>query len=224
MKQREDIDIDTLVDIIRPEKAPYSPTKLNAKNFVKVDIASEDLPFKDKEFDFCLCSHTLEDLYNPFLIINEMGRVAKRGLIITPSMGKDMVFSHVDFTDWLTGARRVPGNSHHKWFFYNKRGRMRIIPKNFPILYTSDFQIVDWGGEEEYVHYWEGKIEYEKGDDLNIHKLIDEYESYVKSQKAKLKVGRALFFIDNPIFVAKEYLKLILKRGEGYKYRKISNY
>src|SRR3989344_2135249 len=147
MRQRDDIRVDTLVDIIAPEEAPYGPSKLRAKNFVRLDVTRDKLPFGDKEFDFCLCSHTLEDLTNPFLVIEEMGRVAKRGLIVTPSMGADMVFSRINFTDWLTGARRVPGLGHHKWFFSNKSGKMMIIPKNYPILYTGEFRFVKWTGE-----------------------------------------------------------------------------
>ena len=54
MKQHQDIKIDTLLDIIRPEEAPYGSSKLRAKNFVRVDITREKLPFKNKEFDFCL--------------------------------------------------------------------------------------------------------------------------------------------------------------------------
>ena len=219
MRQRDEINVHTLVDIIRPEEAPYGTSNLKAENFVKVDITKDRLPFKDKEFDFCICSHTLEDLPTPFLIMVEMSRVAKRGLIITPSMGADMAFSHIDFTDWLTGARRIPGDGHHKWFFYKKGGKMRIIPKNYSILYTSHFQIVEWSGEQEFIYYWQGSIDYEKGDDLNIYKLIDEYQNYVKTQKSKVEKGRALIFVDNPAYYLKEFIKLLLKRGQGFKYR-----
>lgn len=102
MKQHGELQIDTLVDIISPEEAPYTPSELKAKHFVKLDITHQKLPFENKEFDVCLCTHTLEDLPSPFSAIAEMSRVAKRGLIITPSMGTDMVFSHIDFTNWLT--------------------------------------------------------------------------------------------------------------------------
>jgi len=220
MRQREEIRVDTLVDIISPEEAPYGPSKLQATHFVRLDVVKQKLPFKDKEFDFCLCSHTLEDLTYPFLVIEEMERVAKRGLIVTPSMGADMVFSHINFTDWLTGARRVPGLGHHKWFFYKRRGKLRIIPKNYAILFTHRFQVVDWRGEDEALNYWEEGIDYEAGDDLNIHKLIDEYKAYIRNNNSKITFGRALFFIDSPIIYIKELAKSLLNRGEGFKYRK----
>jgi ubiquinone/menaquinone biosynthesis C-methylase UbiE len=62
MKQHSEIKIDTLIDIIRPEDAPYGKSKLKAKKFIKVDVTSQKLPIGDKEFDVCLCTHTLEDL------------------------------------------------------------------------------------------------------------------------------------------------------------------
>jgi len=219
MKQRREIKVDTLVDIIRPEKAPYSASRLSAKNFVRLDVTREQLPFKDREFDFCLCSHTLEDLTYPFLVIEEMSRVAKRGLIITPSMGADMVFSHIDITDWLTGARRLPGGAHHKWFFIKEDKKLRVIPKNYPILYTRDFQVIRWRGEEETVFYWERKIDYKEIKDINIHKLIDVYDKYIRSNRLQILKGTALIYFDNPLFILKAYLKKTLKIGAGYLHR-----
>lgn len=220
MKQHQGIKIDSLVDISRPEEVSYTPGKLLAKHFVRLDITKEKLPFSNKEFDFCLCTHTLEDLTNPELAINEMARVAKRGYIATPSFGSDLVFSHLDFTDWLTGARRVPGVAHHKWLFYKKGKKVRIVAKNYPILYTPRYQIVGWSGEEEFEYYWEGKIEYEILDDTSPHKLIEEYDRFIKMDRDKIKKGIALIFLDNPYFYLKEAVKLLFKKGYGFTYWK----
>lgn len=213
MKQHQLIHVDTLVDIIRPETAPYGKSKLLAKNFVQLDITKEKLPFKDNEFDFCLCTHTLEDLYNPFLLLNEMSRVSKRGYISTPSMGKDMEYSHYNLTDWKTGPRRVPGIGHHKWFFYNEKGVMQIIPKNYPLLYTSKFHITKWLGEIEFEKYWEGKINYKEIKDLNFYKLIEIYDNFLKENITKIKRSPVLIFLDNPYFFFKETLKILLKKN-----------
>ncbi len=122
MKQLEHIQVDTLVDIIHPDDSRYNLVGLLARNFVRLDIESDPFPFRDKEFDVCICSHTLEDLHHPFLVIQEMARVAKRGVIITPSRGKDSEFGPVNFINWGTGSRRVPGLAHHLWFFEVKGG------------------------------------------------------------------------------------------------------
>jgi len=220
MRQHKIIKVDTIVDLIKPEDAPYGPSELLAKHFVKADITHDKLPFKNKEFDICLCTHVLEDLASPFLIMDEMVRVAKRGLIVTPSMGQDMVFTPIDYTDWLTGARRVPGQAHHKWFFVEERGILKVIPKNFPVLYTKDFQIVSWKGELEMVYEWKERIRYEEFIGINIHKLIDEYQKFLYRNKRNIKMGRTLYFVDNPVSWVKSLLKVVLHRGEGYSRRK----
>jgi len=220
MTQHSVIKIDTLVDIIRPEDSPYNPSKLNAKRFVKLDITRNKLPFKDKEFDVVLCTHTLEDLPNPFLVIEEISRIAKRGLIVTPSMGYDMVFTPIDYTDWLSGARRIPGEAHHKWFFINDNGVLRVIPKYYGILYTGDFQVVNWSGKREMEYYWKDEINYEEFSSLNIHSLIDEYKKFITKNKKDIKIGMAAVFLDNPLNLVKALIKKIIKRGNGYKYRK----
>ena len=221
MMQHDQIRIDTLVDIIWPEDAPYTSSNLKAKKFVQLDITRQKLPFKNKSFDVCLCTHTLEDIYNPFLILGEMQRVAKRGLIVTPSMGKDMVYSHLDITDWLTGARRTPGLSHHKWFFLNSGKKMLVIPKNYGVLFSETFQIVDWKGEDEFVCIWKDKIDFEIFPEFDIHKLIDFYEEFIRENRGKIRFGRVFKFLDNPIQVTKAYLKLLLRRGKGFSRRRL---
>jgi len=219
MKQHDIINIHTLVDLISPEEAPYIRSKLLAKNFVRLDLTKEKLPFKDNEFDVCICSHTLEDLHNPFLAIEEMQRVAKRGIIVTPSMGIDMVFSHIDITDWLVGPRRTPGHSHHKWFFLNEKNKMIIIPKNYGVLYSGRFQITNWSGERDFVYKWNGKINYEVFQELNVHDLINYYEKFTVKFSKFIKYGRVLSFFDSPFYVLKAYLKFFARRGEGFKKR-----
>ncbi len=45
----------------------------------------EDLPFKDKSFDFIYCSHVLEHTISPQRAVDELLRVGKRGYIEVPS-------------------------------------------------------------------------------------------------------------------------------------------
>jgi hypothetical protein len=153
--------------------------------------------------------------------MNEMGRVAKRGLIVTPSMGLDMEFSPIDYTNWLTGAIRIPGQAHHKWFFVKEGKNLEVIPKNYPILYTKEFQVIKWGGEKEMEYYWQDIVNYSEFSSLNIHKLIDKYKKFLNKNSDKIKVGTTAIFVDNPFNVAKALLKRFLKRGSGYKYRAV---
>lgn len=216
-KQHDIIAVDTIVDIVRPEEAPYWQSKLKAKHFVKLDITRQKLPFQDKEFDFCICTHTIEDIDTPFLIIDEMSRVAKRGYIAVPNRGKDTEFSHFDLTDWLSGPRRVPGLAHHQWFFEITGNQLQITPKNYPLLYTQEFSIVEWSGDEELQFYWENKINYKAFESVNFHDLIKNYRDFMRKNSKLIKKGKPLIFLDSPYFIFKELIKLILKKGEGFK-------
>lgn len=59
-------------------------------------------------FDYCICTHTLEDLYNPFLALNYMSRIAKAGVITMPTMTDEL--SPVQSLNWS-------GYIHHRWIF-----------------------------------------------------------------------------------------------------------
>ncbi|MEK7565556.1 MAG: methyltransferase domain-containing protein [Patescibacteria group bacterium] len=209
-KQHNEIQVDTILDLVRPEKTPYQSSKLKAKNFVQVDIARQKFPFQDKEFDVCLCTHTLEDIYNPFLAIDEMSRVAKRGLIATPSRGREMEFSHFNLTDWQTGPRRLPGFSHHFWLFENRGEAMSIVPKNYPLLYSGDFHITKWTGDEEFRFFWQNKIKYKVFNPTNFHELIKEYQRFLSENKQFIKKGPVLFYFDNPLYYFKEIIKTLI--------------
>ncbi|HLD89757.1 hypothetical protein A2422_02315 [Candidatus Woesebacteria bacterium RIFOXYC1_FULL_31_51] len=217
MKQHTDIKIDTLVDILHPSESHMGSQKLYAKKFVRLDLNTDIFPFEDNEFDFCICTHTIEDLLYPFLALKEMSRVAKRGYLVTPSFGNDIIFSHVDITNWLTGIRRVPGISHHKWLFYQKQEIVQIIPKNYPLLYSSEFQYSNWIGEEEFEYYWEKEIKWNEINDLDFRIIITKYRDFVKRNKSKLKrTGPVAVYLDNPYFYLKEIAKFFLKKGYGF--------
>ncbi|MEP0885054.1 class I SAM-dependent methyltransferase [Trichocoleus sp. ST-U3] len=82
-----------------------------------------ELPFADKEFDFSICSHTLEDLESPHYLIPEILRVSKAGYIEVPSRLHEQTIGVRD------RASSLVGHPHHYWiidkeentlFFYNK--------------------------------------------------------------------------------------------------------
>ena len=71
-------------------------------------------------FDYCICTHTLEDLYNPFLALNYMPRIAKAGVITMPTMTDEL--SPVQSLSWS-------GYIHHRWIFEFLDEKIFIIPK-----------------------------------------------------------------------------------------------
>ncbi|MBI4404151.1 MAG: methyltransferase domain-containing protein [Deltaproteobacteria bacterium] len=76
-------------------------------SYFQMDICKTPWPFNDKEFDFALCSHTLEDLRDPIAVCRELVRVAKAGYVETPSR----------IAESLRGMERpfYCGYYHHRW-------------------------------------------------------------------------------------------------------------
>jgi hypothetical protein len=92
-----------------------------------LDITSERLPFADKSVDFIYCRHTLEDIFNPFWVCQEITRVAKAGYIETPSPLAEICRGiDGDKPSWR-------GYSHHRHLIWNDNGVLTFLPK-YPII------------------------------------------------------------------------------------------
>lgn len=84
---------------------------LRNQQFMEAD--GENLPFKDKEFDYVICCHVLEHVENPHRFLQEQFRVAKRGYIETPS---------------FIGEYLCPKESH-KWILLEKDHKLYLVDK-----------------------------------------------------------------------------------------------
>ena len=93
-----------------------------ADGWLQRDICHHDpFPFEDKSIDFCICSHTLEDVRDPVWVCSEMNRIAKRGYIEVPSPAFE-----------LTRDREpgVPvGLCHHRWIVDIRGNLVVFLPK-----------------------------------------------------------------------------------------------
>ena len=96
-----------------------------------VDFSVDRLPYKDKEFDFIYCRHVVEDLYNPFLLMQEMSRIGKAGYIETPSPLAEMARGIDGRETALPCAWR--GYHHHRYFVWNHEGVLNLLTK-YPIV------------------------------------------------------------------------------------------
>jgi SAM-dependent methyltransferase len=81
------------------------------QKFLQAD--GEELPFRDKEFDYVICCHVLEHVEDPKKFISEQTRVAGRGYIETPS---------------LIGCYLSPKKSH-KWVLLDIDGKIVMYDK-----------------------------------------------------------------------------------------------
>ncbi len=81
--------------------------RFTADRWHRLDICADPLPFRDKEIDFVICSHVLEDIRDPLWVCAEMVRVAKRGYVEVPSRAAETC------RGWESD--RIAGLSHHRW-------------------------------------------------------------------------------------------------------------
>ena len=75
--------------------------------WVQRDVCDrEPWPFADGEFDFAVCSHTLEDVRDPVWVCSELRRVARAGYLEVPSRLEEQSWGvHGDWVGW----------AHHRW-------------------------------------------------------------------------------------------------------------
>lgn len=82
--------------------------------------AITDLVNKYGQYDYAICTHTLEDIYDPFITLNMLPKIAKCGIITTPSIRTEL--SNVESSFYL-------GYIHHRWLFGQENGQMLVAPK-----------------------------------------------------------------------------------------------
>ena len=96
--------------------------RFSSATWVQRDICSrEPWPFTDKQFDFSICSHTLEDVRDPLGVCEELIRVSKAGYIEVPSR----------LLETCRGQEhpRMAGLSHHRWLVEAVGNHLQFTPK-----------------------------------------------------------------------------------------------
>ncbi len=95
--------------------------RFTRETWIQRDICDrEPWPFADKQFDYCICSHTLEDIRDPIGVCSEMVRVAKAGYIEVPSRLSEQCRGH---------EPGIVGISHHRWLIEVEGAGLRFTPK-----------------------------------------------------------------------------------------------
>jgi hypothetical protein len=85
-----------------------------------INKASSFSCFQDNEFDFVSCTHTLEDVRDPLVVISEMQRVAKAGFIAVPNRHTELsnLQKHHPFGSPSSLGGHHLGFAHHRWVFH----------------------------------------------------------------------------------------------------------
>ena len=128
-------------------QGPATESFSKASWFTRDICAREPWPFHDKQFDFAICSHTLEDIRDPIGVCQELMRVSKRGYIEVPSVDSE-----------LSRGRekpRMPGLSHHRWLVTQNENKLDFVQK---------YQFMH--------HHWRFSFPRSYGDSLNEDKRV----------------------------------------------------
>lgn len=94
---------DVYTDIFQPDRPP--------PNFIICPM--EDMPFKDKEFDYARCHHVIEHVNDPDAACSELIRIAKAGIVAFPTAQAEIMFGRPD----------------HNWFVFWENRRRRSVPR-----------------------------------------------------------------------------------------------
>lgn len=93
--------------------AQYDGMIDNAKNFVRHDVSHRPWPFRDRDFDYAICSEILESLDDPVAAVRECQRIARRTMITLPismellSAGHKWLFERSDAEALLPGCEVI---------------------------------------------------------------------------------------------------------------------
>ena len=103
-------------------REPGGEERFGPDTWVQRDIcAPEPWPFDDNQFDFVVCSHTLEDVRDPVSVCAEMARVGKAGYIETPSRLEEQSYGFQG--PWV-------GWGHHHWLVEVEGDRIEFVFKH----------------------------------------------------------------------------------------------
>ncbi len=160
---------------------------------VKCDVASEPLPFADKFFDFVVCRHCIEDMYNPFPLIKEMSRVAKAGYVETPSPMAELGRG-VD-----GGSPPFRGYHHHRFITWQFGKELRLISKYAFVEYLRfDEKAIDEVLKQERYwntyHLWEGEIQFAHRQSPLHYDIPRDYALILNEAMERSKEATDIFF------------------------------
>src|SRR4051794_14780030 len=115
------------------EQGDRDGERFTEQTWVVRDIcAREPWPFGDHQFDFAICSHTLEDIRDPIWVCQELQRVAKAGYIEVPSRLEEQTLGVQG--NWV-------GWGHHHWLIDITPGRIEFVFKHHILHGRPELQV-----------------------------------------------------------------------------------
>ncbi|MGI8505729.1 MAG: methionine biosynthesis protein MetW [Solirubrobacteraceae bacterium] len=120
---------DWVIDLLAYEqRGLYGPApdpareRFAASTWVQRDVCDRDpWPFADRQFDFSVCSHTLEDVRDPMWVCSELIRVSRAGYIEVPSRLEEQSYGFQG--PWV-------GWGHHRWLIESSDDELTFVFKH----------------------------------------------------------------------------------------------
>jgi Methionine biosynthesis protein MetW len=153
---------DWVIDLMPYEtRGLYGPVdaaseRFSAETWIVRDICDrEPWPFSDRQFDFAVCSHTLEDVRDPIWVCAELNRVARAGYVETPSRLEEQ-------SQGVAGP--FVGWSHHHWLVDETGQGLRFVLKPHMIHARPEFTVSSeeaaqlTADERVLIHFWDGEL------------------------------------------------------------------
>ncbi len=135
------------------------PERFTAATWARRDFCDrEPWPFADDQFDFVICSHTLEDVRDPIWMCSELRRVAKAGYIEVPSLLEEQ--SHGIQGPWT-------GWSHHRWLIDIEGSHITFVHKSAVVQrpdshFPDGFHATLTPEERVLTLWWKGSFSFEE--------------------------------------------------------------
>jgi hypothetical protein len=105
--------------------------RFSADRWIEVDVcARAPWPIRDKQFDYVVCSHLLEDIRDPLWVCSELQRIGKAGYIEVPSRVEEQTLG--------VENPRYAGYYHHRWLITRDAGGLAFRHKPHNLHATSD--------------------------------------------------------------------------------------
>ena len=165
----------------KPGQLKDIPEQFGAEDWYVGDICAPQVwsNFKDKDFDFVICSHVLEDIRDPVFVCGEMIRIAKAGYIESPSRFRECAKWNPD--------QPVSGWEHHRWIVDVENDTLVFTPKlhwanQFDYLGNRRRQYLADHSFQFVALQWEGSFNYQercsKGSALEAENQFYFYDTF----------------------------------------------
>lgn len=172
-------------DVLSDKYLGYTPDRegreigIDRRPFVACD--GQQLPFKDKSFDYIIASQTLEYIDDPDKFLKELTRVGKRGYIEVASEIREVLF------DWDARKYMASVNQQGRLIIRRKLGRSPFgsVFRKLQDHWLNAFIGNNWS-VFNYTLEWEGSIDYIIDEDgIEVTKLQKELEIELKDARTQ---------------------------------------